>query len=50
MKKIDIPSIVVFSIIALVFAWIAISWIDVMANQSIGGTENAWNFFKLLLK
>ena len=35
---------------AIPFAWVAISWLDVIAHQFSGGTDAAWNFFTLAIK
>lgn len=31
------------------FAWVAISWLDVIAHQFTGGTDAAWNFFNIIM-
>ena len=32
------------------FAWLAISYIDVIMHQNCGGTDTVWNFFNIMLK
>lgn len=34
---------------SLPFAWLAISWIDIMTHQASGGTDAAWNLFNIIL-
>lgn len=29
------------------FGWLFISWFDVMAHQTTGGTDAAWNIFNI---
>lgn len=50
-KKVkDIVSGIIFAISILFCAWILISYIDIMAHNLSGGTDNPYNYFVMITK
>lgn len=45
-----IITIISYIIFIVIFAWIAVSWIEILLKNLDGITINSWNFFKVLPK
>lgn len=50
MKKFSLPNLIFGGFNVMLWGWLVASWIDVLAHQSVGGTEAAWNAIVILLK
>lgn len=41
-------SVIIYAIPVLFLAWVVLSWINVLACQDCGGTQNTLNFFVII--